>query len=138
MCIKIKKHYCKQNFFNLYKMNNQTNNFNNSNFKDSSKEVDNSNSQIAKQININLPKKNKLYYLLFGSLDKKMMQKLSTIEFLIVLYLRILLIITAGSLIMIPMFFYNHNISDIGFLIGTFYIGTVLLHKKIKNILFRI
>ena len=96
-------------------MNNQTNNFNNSNFKDSSKGVDNSNSQIAKQININLPKKNKLYYLLFGSLDKKMMQKLSTIEFLIVLYLRILLIITAGSLIMIPMFFDNHNISDIGF-----------------------
>ena len=41
-------------------MNNQTNNFNNSNFKDSSKGVDNSNSQIAKQININLPKKNKL------------------------------------------------------------------------------
>ena len=44
-------------------MNNQTNNFNNSNFKDSSKGVDNSNSQIAKQININLPKK--INYIIF-------------------------------------------------------------------------
>ena len=84
---------------------------------------------------INITPKNKLFYILFSKIDKEMMQKLNTKEFLIILYLRIILIVTSLSLVFIALFFENHKVSDIGFILSFAYLGAILSYKSIKNIL---
>lgn len=84
---------------------------------------------------INITPKNKLFYILFSKIDKEMMRKLNKKEFLIVLYLRMILIATSLSLVFIAIFFENNKVSDIGFILGFAYLGAILSYKSIKNIL---
>ncbi len=84
---------------------------------------------------INIIPKNKLFYILFSKIDKEMMQKLNTKEFLIILYLRMILIATSLSLVFIAIFFENNKVSDIGFILSFAYLGAILSYKSIKNIL---